>query len=142
MGNSKSTSIILLMLILGMQPTLGQTPSSFSDVMVIRAGAGAGMDYSATLDFNDERKQLLMAGQNYNTNYGIYVSVKTGPSTLGDAYRTFEQMDFEIVNYKPTYLIGIDSVIIRGAAKKGEVAFTIFTRALPHSATHASPKKN
>lgn len=86
-------------------------------------------EYSSTLDLNDDRKQLLMAGQNYQTNYGIYASIKIGNSPLGNNYRTLKNIDFEIVNYKPTYFIGIDSIVVASNRMKNGLTFKIYTRA-------------
>lgn len=91
--------------------------------------------YSSTLDFDDARKQLIMAGQNYNTNYGIYASIKSAPSPKGKNYRTLEKVVFEIVNYKPTYFIGIDSVVIAENLMKNGIMFKIYTRGLSENKT-------
>lgn len=93
-------------------------------------------EYSSTLDLNDDRKQLLMAGQNYQTNYGIYASITIGESTLGSTYKTLKNVDFEIVNYKPTYFIGIDSVVVAADRMQNGLTFKIYTRALSDNATY------
>mgnify|MGYP000347877078 FL=1 len=71
-----------------------------------------------------------MAGQNYQTNYGIYASIAIGESSLGSNYKTLENISFEIVNYKPTYFIGIDSVVVASTKRKDGLTFKIYTRAL------------
>ncbi|TDT46503.1 hypothetical protein CLV90_0556 [Maribacter spongiicola] len=93
-------------------------------------------EYSSTIDFNDNRKQLLMAGQNYQTNYGIYASIKMGESSLGSNYKTLKNVEFEIVNYKPTYFIGIDSIVVAESRMKNGLTFKIYTRALSDTNTY------
>lgn len=93
-------------------------------------------EYSSTLDLNDNRKQLLMAGQNYQTNYGIYASIEIGESSLGSNYKTLKNVEFEIVNYKPTYFIGIDSIIVSANRKKDGLTFKVYTRALSDKNTY------
>lgn len=97
---------------------------------------GGMEEYSSTLDLNDDRKQLLMAGQNYQTNYGIYASIEIGESSLGSNYKTLKNIEFEIVNYKPTYFIGIDSIIIAANGMKNGLTFKIYTRALSDAGTY------
>lgn len=97
---------------------------------------GGMEEYSSTLDLNDNRKQLLMAGQNYQTNYGIYASIEIGASSLGSNYRTLKNVEFEIVNYKPTYFIGIDSIVVAGSKMKDGLTFKIYTRALSDANTY------
>ncbi len=94
-------------------------------------------EYSSTLDLNDNRKQLLMAGQNYQTNYGIYASIEIGESSLGPNYKTLKNMEFEIVNYKPTYFIGIDSIVVASIQSKDVLTFKIYTRALSDTVTYS-----
>lgn len=93
-------------------------------------------EYSSTLDLNDDRKQLLMAGQNYQTNYGIYASIEIGESSLGSNYKTLKNVEFEIVNYKPTYFIGIDSIVVAQNKMKNGLTFKIYTRALSDRNTY------
>jgi len=93
-------------------------------------------EYSSTLDLNDSRKQLLMAGQNYQTNYGIYASIEIGESSLGTKYKTLKNVEFEIVNYKPTYFIGIDSIVVAANGMKSGLTFKIYTRALSEADTY------
>jgi hypothetical protein len=100
------------------------------DAPLIVKKMGGMEEYSSTLDLNDDRKQLLMAGQNYQTNYGIYASIKIGESSLGSNYKTLKNVEFEIVNYKPTYFIGIDSVVVAATQRKDGLTFKIYTRAL------------
>ncbi len=89
--------------------------------------------YSSTIDLNDDRKQLIMAGQNYQTNYGIYASIKMGNSSLGANYRTLESIAFEIVNYKPTYFIGLDSVVVSTTRNLDGLTFKIYTKAMSNN---------
>lgn len=98
--------------------------------MIIVKKVGGYEEYSSTLDLNDNRKQLLMAGQNYQTNYGIYASIEISASSLGSNYRTLEKVSFEIVNYKPTYFIGIDSIVVAATKNKQNLTFKVYTRAL------------
>ncbi|GAB5473399.1 MAG: hypothetical protein Mars2KO_14980 [Maribacter sp.] len=98
------------------------------DAMIVKKMEGLE-EYSSTLDLNDDRKQLLMAGQNYQTNYGIYASITIGESSLGSNYKTLKNVDFEIVNYKPTYFIGIDSIVVASNRMKNGLTFQIYTRA-------------
>lgn len=98
------------------------------DAMIVKKMEGLE-EYSSTLDLNDDRKQLLMAGQNYQTNYGIYASITIGESSLGSNYKTLKNVDFEIVNYKPTYFIGIDSIVVASNRMKNGLTFKIYTRA-------------
>ncbi len=100
------------------------------DAKLIVKKVGGFEEYSSTLDLNDNRKQLLMAGQNYQTNYGIYVSIETNKSSLGSNYKTFKNIEFEIVNYKPTYFIGIDSIVVASNRAKNGLTFKVYTRAL------------
>ena len=93
-------------------------------------------EYSSTIDLNDNRKQLLMAGQNYQTNYGIYASIEMGESSLGSNYKTLKNVAFEIVNYKPTYFIGIDSIVVADSKMKNGLTFKIYTRALSDQNTY------
>lgn len=93
-------------------------------------------EYSSTIDLNDDRKQLLMAGQNYQTNYGIYASIEIGKSSLGTNYKTLKNIEFEIVNYKPTYFIGIDSIIVAANQMRNGLTFKIYTRALSDNNTY------
>lgn len=93
-------------------------------------------EYSSTIDLNDDRKQLLMSGQNYQTNYGIYAAIKIGESSLGPNYKTLKNVEFEIVNYKPTYFIGIDSIVVADAKMKDGLTFKIYTRALSDANTY------
>lgn len=106
-------------------------------LMVVRKIVGNPMeDYSSTVDLNDDRKQLIMAGQNYQTNYGIYASIEIGDSSLGADFKTFKSMEFEIVNYKPTYFIGIDSVVVSTTKALDGLTFKIYTRALSDKSTY------
>jgi len=93
-------------------------------------------EYSSTIDFTDSRKQLVMAGQNYQTNYGIYAKIEMVNSVLGEEYRTLKNIDFEIVNYKPTYFIGIDSVVVSTTRALDGLTFIIYTRALSDKSTY------
>ncbi|MFS4416969.1 hypothetical protein [Maribacter sp. 2307ULW6-5] len=108
---------------------LGDAPTW---VVERKSGLGA---YTSTIDFKDERKQLLMAGQSYGTNYGIYASIKMGKSSLGARYRTLERISFEVVNYKPIYFIGIDSVVVGSGPSKDGLVFKIYTRAMSQQTT-------
>lgn len=111
-------------------------------LMVVRKIDGDPMqEYSSTLDLNDDRKQLIMAGQNYQTNYGIYASIKIGESSLGSNYKTFTSVEFEIVNYKPTYFIGIDSIIVAPNKMKDGLTFLIYTRAMADHKTYSLNEK-
>lgn len=115
-----------------------QTDTMGDGLMVVRKIAGNPMQaYSSTLDLNDNRKQLIMAGQNYQTNYGIYASIEIGDSSLGEDYKTFKNVEFEIVNYKPTYFIGIDSVVVSTTKALDGLTFKIYTRALSDKTTYA-----
>ncbi|MFD0796020.1 hypothetical protein ACFQZJ_00995 [Maribacter chungangensis] len=112
-------------------------PSSVAEEAKLIVKKIGGMEeYSSTLDLNDNRKQLLMAGQNYQTNYGIYASIEIGASSLGSNYRTLKNVEFEIVNYKPTYFIGIDSIVVAGSKMKDGLTFKIYTRALSDANTY------
>lgn len=93
--------------------------------------------YSSTIDLNDNRLQLLMAGQNYHTNYGIYTSIEVGESSMGSAYKTLRKVDFEIVNYKPTYFIGIDSIVVSTTRALDGLTFKIYTRGLSDNNTYS-----
>lgn len=93
-------------------------------------------EYSSTIDLADSRKQLVMAGQNYQTNYGIYAKIEMVNSVLGEEYRTLKNIDFEIVNYKPTYFIGIDSVVVSTTRALDGLTFIIYTRALSDKSTY------
>ncbi len=93
--------------------------------------------YSSTIDLNDDRLQLIMAGQSYQTNYGIYASIQVGESTMGPAYKTLKKVNFEIVNYKPTYFIGIDSIIVSATRALDGLTFKIYTRALSDENTYS-----
>lgn len=117
--------------------TFAQTPlGGIEDGEKVIVGKIGGLEeYSSTLDLNDDRKQLLMAGQNYQTNYGIYASIEIGESSLGSNYKTLKNIDFEIVNYKPTYFIGIDSIIVASTPKKDGLTFKIYTRAMSDQRT-------
>ncbi|WP_396635402.1 hypothetical protein [Maribacter sp. R77961] len=93
--------------------------------------------YSSTIDLNDSRLQLIMAGQNYQTNYGIYASIEVAESTMGSDYKTLKKVNFEIVNYKPTYFIGIDSIIVSATRALDGLTFKIYTRALSDKNTYS-----
>jgi hypothetical protein len=110
---------------------LGDTPK-----VIVKRIDGLG-EYSSTIDLNDTRKQLLMAGQNYQTNYGIYAAITLGESSLGAEYKTLLEIDFEIVNYKPTYFIGIDSVVVAANPGKDGLTLKIYTRALSDKRTYS-----
>ncbi|RRQ49890.1 hypothetical protein DZC72_04710 [Maribacter algicola] len=126
----KSRPLIILLLVLVISPLTAQL-RKIKDTAPLIVKRVVGMeDYSSTLDFNDNRKQLLMAGQNYQTNYGIYASIEIGESTLGQNYKTIKNIEFEIVNYKPTYFIGIDSVVVVADRNNSGATFKIYTRAL------------
>lgn len=99
------------------------------DGLLIVKKMGGMEEYSSTIDLNDDRKQLLMAGQNYLTNYGIYASIEVGESSLGSNYKTLKNIEFEIVNYKPTYFIGIDSIVVAANRMNNGLTFKIYTRA-------------
>lgn len=107
------------------------------DAKLIIKKVGGFEEYSSTLDLNDNRKQLLMAGQNYQTNYGIYAAIEIGESSLGANYKTLKKIDFEIVNYKPTYFIGIDSIIVASNREKNGLTFRVYTRALSDQTTYS-----
>lgn len=107
---------------------------ALDEIMIVKKVGGLE-EYSSTLDLNDNRKQLLMAGQNYHTNYGIYASIEIGESSLGANYKTLKNVAFEIVNYKPTYFIGIDSIIVAATKNKDGLTFKIYTRALSENRT-------
>lgn len=92
-------------------------------------------EYSSTIDLTDSRKQLVMAGQNYQTNYGIYAKIEMINSVLGEEYRTLKNIDFEIVNYKPTFFIGIDSVVVSTTRALDKLTFKIYTRGLSNKST-------
>lgn len=118
--------------------SMAQADPMGGGLMVVRKIAGNPMqEYSSTLDLNDKRKQLIMAGQNYQTNYGIYASIEIGDSSLGSDYKTFKSVEFEIVNYKPTYFIGIDSIIVAPNKMKDGLTFVIYTRAMAENKTYA-----
>ncbi|TVZ16927.1 hypothetical protein [Maribacter sp. MAR_2009_72] len=115
-----------------------QTDTMGDGLMVVRKIAGNPMEaYSSTLDLNDNRKQLIMAGQNYQTNYGIYASIEIGDSSLGENYKTFKSVEFEIVNYKPTYFIGIDSVVVAPNKMKDGLTFLIYTKAMSDNVSYS-----
>lgn len=117
---------------------MAQTDPMGDGLMVVRKIAGNPMQaYSSTLDLNDDRKQLIMAGQNYQTNYGIYASIEIGDSSLGAEFKTFKSVEFEIVNYKPTYFIGIDSVVVSTTKALDGLTFKIYTRGLSDKRTYA-----
>ncbi len=92
-------------------------------------------EYSSTIDLTDNRKQLIMAGQNYQTNYGIYAKIDMAKSSMGEGYKTLKNVEFEIVNYKPTYFIGIDSIIVSTTKALDGLTFKIYTRALSDKTT-------
>lgn len=111
------------------------------DLKVIVKKVSGFEEYSSTIDLNDNRKQLLMAGQNYQTNYGIYASIEMGASSLGSNYKTLKNIAFEIVNYKPTYFIGIDSIVVAGSKLNDGLTFKIYTRALSDKNTYELNEK-
>lgn len=111
-------------------------PGVVEEAKLIVKKIGGMEEYSSTLDLNDNRKQLLMAGQNYQTNYGIYASIEIGESSLGSNYKTLKNVEFEIVNYKPTYFIGIDSIVVAGSKMRDGLTFKIYTRALSDANTY------
>jgi len=78
-----------------------------------------------------------MAGQNYQTNYGIYAAIEVGESSMGPNYKTLKKVHFEIVNYKPTYFIGIDSIIVSTTRALEGLTFKIYTRALSDKNTYS-----
>jgi len=92
--------------------------------------------YSSTIDLNDNHMQLIMAGQNYQTNYGIYAKIAMVESNMGPEYKTLEKIEFELVNYKPTYFIGIDSVNIVTTKALDGITLNIYTRALSDMNTY------
>tara|TARA_R110002051_G_scaffold64139_2_gene116781 strand:+ start:27257 stop:27997 length:741 start_codon:yes stop_codon:yes gene_type:complete len=111
-------------------------------LMVVRKIDGNPMqEYSSTLDLNDNRKQLIMAGQNYQTNYGIYASIELGDSSLGADFKTFKSVEFEIVNYKPTYFIGIDSIVVAPNKMKDGLTFLIYTKAMSDKVSYSLNKE-
>ncbi|WP_405380765.1 hypothetical protein [Maribacter sp. LLG6340-A2] len=118
-----------------------QTDTMGDGLMVVRKIDGNPMqEYSSTLDLNDNRKQLIMAGQNYQTNYGIYASIEIGDSSLGSEYKTFKNVEFEIVNYKPTYFIGIDSIVVAPNKMKDGLTFLIYTKAMSDKVSYSLNK--
>ncbi|KAA2219122.1 hypothetical protein [Maribacter flavus] len=132
--------ITFLLLSLSFHPLLGQKFKGSNEVIVKKV---TGLqEYSSTMDLNDTRKQLLMAGQNYQTNYGIYASIKIENSSLGPQYRTLKNIEFEIVNYKPTYFIGIDSVVVDSNYGKNTITFKVYTRALSDQQTFSLNKED
>lgn len=126
----KTLNYLILSICLLCITVLTAQKSSISDRFLIVKKMEGIEEYSSTLDLNDNRKQLVMAGQNYLTNYGIYATIKIGESSLGNNYKTLETISFEIVNYKPIYFIGIDSVVVASNQKNEELTFKIYTRAL------------
>lgn len=103
---------------------------------IIVKKVGGNEEYSSTLDLNDNRMQLLMAGQNYRTNYAIYAAVEMDKSSLKSEYKTLKSIKFEIVNYKPTYFIGIDSIIADTNKKTEDFTLKIYTRAMSKERTY------
>lgn len=98
--------------------------------------------YSSSIELNDDRNQLIMAGQNYQTNYGIYARIKAAPSNKGKNYRLLENISFEIVNYKPTYFMGIDSIVVARATNGKQFMLKIFTKAMSENNTYDLTKED
>ncbi|MBO0323541.1 hypothetical protein J0X14_14625 [Muricauda sp. CAU 1633] len=140
----KSIAPVLLLICILVQPqnSFAQKKTvegKNNDVLVLKK-VGGFEEYSSTLDLNDSRRQLIMAGQNYQTNYGIYVSLEIEDSSMGSNFKTLKSVEFEIVNYKPTYFIGIDSVVVAAEKSKSELTFKIYTRALSSNRTYSLTK--
>lgn len=133
----KVTPLLMMMLILSpaLMRAQDKKMGAAEEAMIVKKMEGLE-EYSSTLDLNDDRKQLLMAGQNYQTNYGIYASITIGESSLGRNYKTLKNVDFEIVNYKPTYFIGIDSIVVATSRMKNGLTFKIYTRAQSDVSTY------
>lgn len=139
MKTLKKSTPLLILLLLPFTFTLAQDKKmgDANEATLIVKKMDGLEEYSSTLDLNDDRKQLLMAGQNYQTNYGIYASIKIGESSLGSNYKTLKNVDFEIVNYKPTYFIGIDSIVVAANRMKNGLTFKIYTRAQSDVASYS-----
>ncbi len=136
MKTLKSIAPLSLFLLLAICPLLLQAqerPMGDGLVVIKKILNDPKQAYSSTIDLNDDRKQLIMAGQNYQTNYGIYAAIKMAPSSLGSNYRTLEQIEFEIVNYKPTYFIGLDSVVVSTTRALDGLTFKIYTKAMSNT---------
>jgi hypothetical protein len=110
-------------------------------VVINKIENGDMQNYSSTIVLNDIRKQLIMAGQNYQTNYGIYATIEIGKSSMGENYKTLKSIEFEIVNYKPTYFIGIDSIIAHTTKDLKGFTLKIYTRAMSDKNTNSLDKE-
>lgn len=131
-----TTTVLFFMNPITILAQKGTTPLGGGQKVVIsRMVDNLKQEYSSTIDLNDKRKQLIMAGQNYQTNYGIYAKIEMAASDMGAEYRTLKNVEFEIMNYKPTYFIGIDSIVVSTPKSLKELTFKIYTRALSDKTT-------
>lgn len=140
MKTLKNVALFLIVLSFAFSPMCLEAQDkrlgAVDDVKMIVKKVSGPEEYTSTLDLSDNRKQLLMAGQNYQTNYGIYAAIEMGESSLGSNYKTLKNVEFEIINYKPTYFIGIDSIVVGNTKMKDGITFKIYTRALSDKDTY------